>query len=530
MKSVFNFFIFFILMASVQAKDIFTSQEKEWMRQNPEINFVGDPDWLPFEGYSYAGKYVGIVPDLLSLLESRTDLRFKIIKTSSWEESLLKMKNKEAIVISQSQDSNKETGFLFTKSYYENPIVIIMAQKEKFVSSLHAIDNKRIAIVKTEPYVEKIQKAYPHIKFILVDSINVGLRTVSSGENDAFVHTLAQASYLMSKLQINNLRIVGKTEFNTNLGFGVSKDNEILVEILNKALSSIQPFEAYEILSKWIRQKYVEKPDYKSLYISIAVFTLIFLMGSVFYIRLKHESAKRIKAQQEALEHQSRMAAMGEMMDSVAHQWKQPLNALSMYGDLLKSDYKDGVVDQKYVDEMLEGIHTQIEHMINTLSEFRSFFRPDKKVQEVNLLRAINSVLILVKDELIKNAIEVNIDIDKDINVLLIENEFKHVILNIINNAKDAFNENMILSREITIQVKTVDENIQISICDNAGGIPKFIIDDIFKANVTSKEDSKGTGIGLYMSSQIIEKSGGSISAYNKDKGACFILEFPSKN
>ena len=226
------------------------------------------------------------------------------------------------------------------------------------------------------------------------------------------------------------------------------------------------------------------------------------------------------------LEQQSKMAAMGEMMDAVAHQWKQPLNALSMYSEIIKSDFDDGTVDKAYVDQFRDDIQLQIDHMVNTLDEFRTFFRPNKEHEVFSLLSVIHSVLFLTKDDLLKNAITVNIEQKDHIDVDGSANEFKHLLLNIINNAKDAFIENNIENRTITIRLLSNSEGQSIEIEDNAGGIPYTIINDIFKANVTSKAKHKGTGIGLYMSTQIATKHNATLSVENMNDGACFILTF----
>jgi len=115
----------------------------------------------------------------------------------------------------------------------------------------------------------------------------------------------------------------------------------------------------------------------------------------------KEEIAKRIQNEKMLLQ-QSKMAAMGEMMDAVTHQWRQPLNALSMYSEIIKSDFKDGTVDQAYVDQFRDDIQVQIDHMVNTLDEFRTFFRPNKENEMFSLLSIVHSVLLLTKDDLLK--------------------------------------------------------------------------------------------------------------------------------
>ncbi len=230
--------------------------------------------------------------------------------------------------------------------------------------------------------------------------------------------------------------------------------------------------------------------------------------------------------QQEMLMQQSKMAMVGEMMDSVAHQWKQPLNALMLYSEMIRNDFEEGIVDKAYVEEYRRNLQVQIDHMVNTLDEFRSFFRPNKERESFKLIEVVNSALFLAKDDILKNRILVKVERKDDIEIYGYPNEFKHLILNIINNAKDAFVENEVKQRLITINLVASELGDRLEICDNAGGIPESVIDTIFEANVTTKEDGKGTGIGLYMSQQIAQKHQAKITVENRNGGACFIVTF----
>jgi len=231
------------------------------------------------------------------------------------------------------------------------------------------------------------------------------------------------------------------------------------------------------------------------------------------------------EANHKLYEQQAKMAAMGEMMDAVAHQWKQPLNALSLMSDMLQGDFSSGKVTQAYIDEFTQDTHQQIDHMVTTLNEFRTFFRPKSTEESFGIKRCIQSVLILVNDEFMQKGINVHIQSEKEILIRGIENEFKHLVLNIINNSKDAFEERTIQQRDIYINFYTDDTHINLEIEDTAGGIPKEVIHNIFKPEVTTKPEGSGTGIGLYMSMQIAQKLGGSLSVVNSDKGARFLLE-----
>lgn len=233
---------------------------------------------------------------------------------------------------------------------------------------------------------------------------------------------------------------------------------------------------------------------------------------------------KRDAQKDKMLEQQSRLASMGEMIDAIAHQWKQPLNSISMMSDMLKKDFNNSLVNSTYIEDLDNEIHMQIEHMVSTLHEFRTFFRPSSKNEEFSILDAIESVQVLVKDELISQNIHLNIEIDKYIKVLGNINEFKHLFINLISNSTDAFNDNNIKNRNIDIRCYEENTNIYIEVEDNAGGIDNEVIKNIFKPNVTTKSEEKGTGIGLYMSEQLVKKNNGTINVFNTDKGAFFTI------
>lgn len=240
--------------------------------------------------------------------------------------------------------------------------------------------------------------------------------------------------------------------------------------------------------------------------------------------KVRTETDKRIN-QEKILIQQSKLAAMGEMIDAIAHQWKQPLNIISMNADMLQYDFEDGRIDEKYVKAYIENFQKQIIHMLNTLENFRGFFRPSQIEHSFKISDVLESVFLLIKDEFLKNQIIFEKEIHEDFCLNGSCNEFIHLILNIINNSKDAFNEKQIENRKIYLRAFNEENSFKFEIEDNAGGIPGEILNEIFKANFTTKPEGKGTGIGLYISSQIAKKFKGSLSVENTDKGAKFVFQ-----
>jgi len=203
----------------------------------------------------------------------------------------------------------------------------------------------------------------------------------------------------------------------------------------------------------------------------------------------------------------SKMSAMGEMIDLIAHQWKQPLNIVSMHTQFLAETVTEGYeMDDKDILLCTEKVNNEIKYLLNTLDEFRGFLRPTVAFENVKLNDIISSIEILMKDVFIKENIV--LDYQKtNFEFCINANEVKHVFINLISNSIDAYKQNNIpyANGNRKIIIKIVDNNILIE--DNAGGIPENIIDNIFEQNFTTKKSSGGTGIGLYMSKMIANKN-----------------------
>ncbi|MBF0472954.1 MAG: HAMP domain-containing histidine kinase [Nitrospirae bacterium] len=248
------------------------------------------------------------------------------------------------------------------------------------------------------------------------------------------------------------------------------------------------------------------------------------------------EEVEKRRENELILAQQSKMAAMGEMLGAIAHQWRQPLNALGLYIQDIEEAYDFGELNKEYIHKAVTNSMNQIEFMSNTIDDFRNFFKSSKEKTDFNVIDSINEVLSIVTASLIKDKIELSIKFS-DFNNFKIHsfaNEFKHVILNIITNARDAINDARIIDSKmeygrilITIDLLE-DKHIKITIEDNGTGVPEKIIEQIFDPYFTSKHASVGTGIGLYMSKVIIEKNmRGKLYVNNIDHGARFIIEIP---
>lgn len=234
---------------------------------------------------------------------------------------------------------------------------------------------------------------------------------------------------------------------------------------------------------------------------------------------------------------QSRFAALGEMIGNIAHQWRQPLSAISSTASSLEMQIELNIAQEEDIKKSYEDIKNYVNFLTQTIEDFRGFFKEDKELVQFDIKDIIDKSVSIIDATYKDNNIELFIDIPYEtLSATGMPNELSQVFLNILNNARDAIKEKEPLNRNVAIIAhQNENENI-IFIQDNAGGIPEDILDKIFDPYFTTKHQSQGTGIGLYMSKDIVEKHmQGNISAQNivqeingiKYNGACFEIIIP---
>lgn|GEM_PF-1110706 len=250
--------------------------------------------------------------------------------------------------------------------------------------------------------------------------------------------------------------------------------------------------------------------------------------------QVKNEILKQQK-QERLMIHQSRQAAMGEMLESIAHQWRQPLNIIGLATANIETEYKLGVLNEKKFDEKMEIVSLNLQYMSNTIDDFRNFLNPERKFGSFNPQKSIGEVLNILDAQLQHNNILSKLIEESSITLYGVENEFKQVIFILLSNAKDAImlqlQKQIISQGTINIFIKQEKDEGVIEVCDNGGGIDENILHSIFDPYFTTKSNANGTGIGLYIAKNIIEsRMQGSLRAKNTEEGSCFTIRISLVN
>ncbi len=232
---------------------------------------------------------------------------------------------------------------------------------------------------------------------------------------------------------------------------------------------------------------------------------------------------KERNEKEKMLIHQSRLASMGEMLANISHQWRQPLNRVASFIMNMQMHIMDNYKNEKYLFEKLEESQNQLEYMSNTIDDFTNFYKKDKQKEYFLVSNAINNAITIISPTLKSNKIELILDIKKDFELNTYPKELAQVLLNLLQNSKDAIFLNNIENAKIEIIV----DKKELIVRDNAEGINENILNKIFEPYFTTKERYKGTGLGLYMSKMILEKNMyATIKATNINNGVEFRINF----
>ena len=244
---------------------------------------------------------------------------------------------------------------------------------------------------------------------------------------------------------------------------------------------------------------------------------------------------RKQQKQEHMMIHQSRQAAMGEMLESIAHQWRQPLNIIGLATSKIETDYTLGFMKEEDFHDSMKIIATNINYMSDTIDDFRNFLNPEREQSFFWAQTSIKEVLTIIDAQIQNNNISSELNINSNPIFYGVGNEFKQVMLILLNNSKDAIilkmKNGQLREGHISISIDSKDNYGIIKVVDNGGGFDESIINSIFDPYFTTKGNSNGTGIGLYIAKNIIEtRMEGSITAKNIKDGSCFTISLPIKD
>lgn len=407
------------------------------------------------------------------------------------------------------------------------------------------------------------------VSFLETIELNDSLqKTIDTNENNEFGKLYNEVNIMLQRInKAQKDQKLASVAFETQSGMTITDPNQKILRI-NKAFTQITGYTQEEVIGHTpaiLKSGFQDKQFYRDLwetlqkkhYWSGEVYNkhkdghiypehltiqgvlddndeVIYYVGTFIDLSVIKNQEKALKEKESILLQQSKMASMGEMLENIAHQWRQPLSMITTSSSSLKLQKELGILSEDDLINSLDNITNSATHLSQTIDDFRTFFKDDKIKLKYSIKECVDKALMLLKSKFTNRNIKV-ITNNQDFILNGFKNETIQVLMNILNNASDALEDINIIEKLIIIDFKTKDNMCIISIQDNAGGIPTNILPHIFNHKFTTKGDKDGTGIGLYMSKEIVKKVGGKIEAQNmlfrhddlEYKGACFLITLP---
>lgn len=259
-----------------------SQKEKEYLRKKATISMCINPDWMPFEKFDENEKYIGISADYFKLFTQKLSIKFQVIPTVSWTQSLEYAQKRKCDLLSMAMATPNRKKYLnFTDTYLQTPLIIATKLDVNFISTVSELVGKKIGITKGYAFLELLKNKYPFLQLVAVDNIQDGLEKVKEGDLFGFVGTILGVGYELKKNYIGELKITGKFEETLDLGIGVKDNDLMLLHILQKTIKSIDSKQKQKILNKWIAIKY-EKNMQSSLIFTVLSFIVIIILFVYF--------------------------------------------------------------------------------------------------------------------------------------------------------------------------------------------------------------------------------------------------------
>ena len=355
------------------------------------------------------------------------------------------------------------------------------------------------------------------IGWLISNNIITSIYAVQNGLKDFF-------DYLNHKKKsVKKIEIESKDEFYQmatiiNQNVSITQNNiEQNIEFIKNATKVLENIEQGNLGTRLTKDTNNEALNELKIVINNMIDNLEF--------KIQEEINKRLE-QEQILIQQSKLASMGEMIGNIAHQWRQPLAQISAIHMNMKVTYDFDKFTKEYMENKIKEANKLTSYMSQTISDFQNFFKPQGEKEIFSIEKACRDAYFILESSLKAHRIEVVFHITQDVEINGYKNEYSQVILNLLSNAKDILIERQIKNPKIDIEIKDGNHYALVKIKDNAGGVDSAIIDKIFEPYFTTRHQTQGTGIGLYMSKNIIERNmHGYINVTNVEDGALFTVK-----
>ncbi len=504
---------------------VLTLEEEAYLETRGPIRMCVDRDFEPYETIDKSGSHIGIVPELLALIQQRVPVQFELIATPSWADSVILAKEKKCDILSFLNQTPDRSEYLnFTPPLYGEPEVIVSRNDVAFLKGYESLNDQKVGMIHGWRGDEYIQKNYPRIQLVYGDKFENLLEMVSKGELFATMGGVGGVVYTIGTLRLGNIRIAGDTLVQNEFRIGVRKDDELLLSILSKGVQSLSKEEVDAVVRKWISVNYAQEYDYSLLWKIGMAFVLV-LVGVIAWNRkLGSYNAQLTEAMKRA---ESANRAKSEFLANMSHEIRTPMNAIIGFADLLASEATD--VRQRHQASVIVKSGKSLLRLINDVLDLSKIEagKLDISPEPSSLAPLLEELRQIFSQRAQEKGLSLQFSYPPLRDGMMLDiARLRQVLVNLIGNAIKFTDHGSV---SVTVQMENNDEDrksacmLTFQIADTGIGIPNEFKPRLFGAfeQRPGQDHAKygGTGLGLAISLRLARLMNGEITVSDPPGG-----------